>query len=227
LIAAVKEDRISHAQLFSGAEGSAALPLAIAYAQFIACTNRFETDSCGVCNSCLKMGKLIHPDLHFTLPVNQERSSTEIKTADFLVQWRNLFLKNPFIGLEDWSSTLDLGNKQPFISNFEAHEKIKALFFKSFESEYKFLIMWLPEKMRVEGANSLLKTLEEPPEKTLIILVTQDYESLLKTIISRTQLIKVPNYTSKEATDEEMNIAEKYRNTIREILNEYNINIED
>jgi len=198
LVRSVQENRISHAQLFSGPEGAGALALAVAYAQFISCTDKEEHDSCGKCNSCLKMEKLIHPDLHFSLPVNWEKPTTDLNTRPFLPQWRKLFTGNFYLGLEDWLGVIDIGNKQPFISNYEAREQIKTIGFKAFESEYKFLIIWLPEKMRVEGANSFLKTLEEPPDKTLIILVTQDYDNLLKTILSRTQLIKIPAYSAAE-----------------------------
>jgi DNA polymerase-3 subunit delta' len=200
LVKNVTEGRISHAQLFSGPEGAGALPLAIAFAQFIACTQRTSEDSCGICPSCLKMKKLIHPDLHFSLPVNQEGSTDSLHTKPFLSAWREAFISNPWLGLDDWVNKLDIGNKQPFISAFEAHELIKSLTFTPVESEYRFLLMWLPEKMRQEGANRLLKTIEEPPEKTLIILVTQDYDGLLKTILSRTQLVKINRLSVNEAS---------------------------
>lgn len=191
LISSLQENRISHALLFAGPEGCGTLPLAIAYAQYIACKNRSGEDSCGTCPSCIKMQKLVHPDLYFSLPVNQEGSTDSLHTKPFLNNWREMFLKNPWLGQDDWVESLDIGNKQPFISAYEAHEIIKALQYKPVESEYKFMIIWLPEKMRTEAANRLLKTLEEPSEKTLIILVSHDYNSLLKTILSRTQLIKV------------------------------------
>jgi DNA polymerase III subunit delta' len=198
-ISGVQNNLIPHAQLFSGPEGSAALPLAIAYAQYIACTNKLPDDSCGVCPSCIKMQKLIHPDLHFSLPANKENGTADLHTAPFIPQWREAFLKSPFLSLDDWVEAIGIGNKQPFISAHEAHEIIKALQFVSVESEYKFMIIWHPEKMRVDASNRILKTLEEPPNKTLIILVTQDYDSLLSTIRSRTQLIKVLPFTVDEA----------------------------
>jgi DNA polymerase III subunit delta' len=201
LLRNVAEGRISHAQLFSGPEGSGALPLALAFAQYIACEQRSGDDSCGSCPSCLKMNKLIHPDLHFSLPVNQEGGTDSLHTTPFLSQWREVYLANPWLGLDDWVGTLDIGNKQPFISAYEAHEIIKALNFAPVESEYRFLVIWLPEKMRMEAANRLLKTIEEPPEKTLIMLITQEYDSLLKTILSRTQLVKVNRLTIDEASE--------------------------
>lgn len=201
----LEEGRISHAQLFAGPEGCGSLPLALAYVQYIACPHRTAEDSCGTCPSCIKMQKLIHPDLHFSLPVNQEGSTENLHTKPFLNAWRETFIRNPWLGLDDWVESLDIGNKQPFISAFEAHEIVKVLHFKSVESAYKFLIIWLPEKMRAEAANRLLKTLEEPPEKTLIILVSQDYGSLLRTILSRTQLVKI----NRLGVDEAAQILEK------------------
>jgi DNA polymerase-3 subunit delta' len=200
LIKSVTDQRTAHAQLFFGAEGSAALALALAYIQYIACENKSETDSCGQCKACIKMQKHIHPDVHFSVPVNWESPTEKLNTKPFLNQWRTLLNKNPFIGLDEWVEMIDIGNKQPFISNYEIHEQIVSLNVTSYESEYKFLLMWLPELMRTEGGNSLLKTLEEPPDKTLIILVTQDYDRILKTILSRTQLIKIPSYTVDEGS---------------------------
>ncbi|HOY48219.1 MAG TPA: DNA polymerase III subunit [Flavobacteriales bacterium] len=199
LLHSVHENRIPHAQLFAGPEGSAALPLAIAFAQFVACENRSENDSCGHCGSCVKFRKLAHPDLHFSVPVNWEKPTTELHTQPFLELWRAELLKDPYLGIDQWVDAIDIGNKQPFISNYEANEIIKRLTFKAFESEYKFMLIWLPEKMRVEGANRILKTLEEPPEKTILFLISQHPEELLTTIISRTQLFKVPAYTASEA----------------------------
>jgi DNA polymerase-3 subunit delta' len=199
LLQQVQENRIPHAQLFVGSEGSAALPIVIAFAQYLACENKSDKDSCGTCSSCIKFLKLIHPDLHFSMPVNWEKPTDELHSQPFLEKWRNALLNNPYLGIDQWVDAIDIGNKQPFISNNEAIEIIKRLNFKAFESEYKFMIIWLPEKMRTEGANRILKTLEEPPDKTLIFLVSQHPEELLATILSRTQLFKVPAFTPKEA----------------------------
>jgi len=201
LITGVTNSHIPHAQLFSGPEGSASLALALAYVQYIACTNKLPDDSCGTCPSCLKMQKLIHPDLHFSLPVNWDKSTSDLHTAPFIIQWREACLSSPYLSLDDWTDTIGIGNKQPFISAHEAHEIIKALQFVSVESEYKFMIIWLPEKMRAEASNRILKTLEEPPNKTLIILVTQDYDSLISTIRSRTQLIKIMPFSVEDAAE--------------------------
>jgi DNA polymerase-3 subunit delta' len=200
LISSVQSGHIPHAQLFSGSEGSASLSLAIAYAQLIACENKGQDDSCGSCSSCIKMQKLIHPDLHFSLPVNWEKKTDTLHTAPFMSQWREAFLRNPYLGIEEWGSLISLKGKKPLISANEAHEIIKALQFVPVESEYKFMIIWLPEFMNEQAANRILKTLEEPTPKTLIILVTHDYDSLLTTIRSRTQLIKVLPFNTSEAT---------------------------
>ncbi len=200
LISSVQSGHIPHAQLFSGPEGSAALALSIAYAQYIACENRSPEDSCGSCSSCIKMQKLIHPDLHFSLPVNWVNPTTSLHTAPFLPQWREAFLRNPFLSIEEWSGYISLDGKKPLISAYEAHEIIKVLQYVSVESEYKFMIVWLPEFMNLSAANRILKTLEEPTPKTLIILVTRAYDSLLTTIRSRTQLIKVLPFNVADAT---------------------------
>jgi len=192
LIQSVLNNRISHAQLFLGSSGAGSLALAIAYSQYIACTQRTETDSCGLCASCVKFQKIAHPDLHISLPVNWDKPTDNLQTGPFLETFRGLLQSSPYMNYNDWVDSLDLGNKQPFISNHEVYEIIRTLSFKSYESDYKFLIMWLPEKMRTEGANRLLKTLEEPFDKTLIILVSEDASALLPTIVSRTQMIRIP-----------------------------------
>lgn len=185
----VIESRISHAQLFGGPESCGSLPMAIAYIQYIACELRTELDSCGQCESCKKINKLSHPDIHFSLPVNLPGDS-KVTSATFVPEFRKLFLKNPYLSLNDWIEAIDVENKQVVINTHEAEAIVKTLGFKSFESEYKFLLLWLPEKMNDSAANKLLKSFEEPPEKTLIILVSHDPASVLPTILSRTQLIR-------------------------------------
>lgn len=191
LIQSVTDDRISHAQLFLGPEGSGNLALAVAYAQYINCTNRTETDSCGTCPSCVKFEKLIHPDLHFVFPV----ASSTIKepvSDDFIRQWREMLLSNFYFNSNQWYVTIGLENKQGLINNRESYEILRKLNLKSFEADYKVLIMWLPEKMNVIASNKLLKIIEEPPAKTLFLLVPENSGMMLATILSRTQLIKIP-----------------------------------
>lgn len=189
LIQSVFENRVSHAQLFLGPEGSGSFALALAYAQFISCTERTKTDSCGNCASCRKYNKLIHPDLHFSYPFFRG-GEKEDSMAD-LGEWRDLVLSNPYFNLDEWRLRLDAQNKQPNINKAECLNILHRLSLKAFESEYKTMIIWLPEYLKNEG-NRLLKTLEEPANKTLIILVAQSQDQILNTIISRTQLVKIP-----------------------------------
>ncbi|MFC3199681.1 ATP-binding protein [Parapedobacter deserti] len=188
LINTVAENRVSHAQLFLGPEGSGSLALALAYAQYVNCENKQPEDSCGQCAACRKYSKLIHPDLHFSYPFFAKHK--EDTAATYAEEWRKAFLTNPYLGLEHWRSQLDAENKQANINIAEAHHIIKKLSLKAFEAEYKVLIMWLPEYLDTQG-NALLKLIEEPPEKTLFLLVAENQDKILNTIISRTQLVKI------------------------------------
>jgi DNA polymerase-3 subunit delta' len=192
LINSVKENRVSHAQLFLGPEGSGALPLAVAYAQYVSCEDKQADDSCGVCSSCRKYQKLMHPDLHFSYPFFAKHKDDNALT--FIEQWRNAFLANSYLNLDGWRGYLDAENKQANINIAECHQIIKKLSFKPFESEYKILILWLPEYLDKAG-NALLKIIEEPQPNTLFLLVAQNQDQILNTILSRTQLIKVPCLT--------------------------------
>jgi DNA polymerase III subunit delta' len=192
LCASVQSERIPHAQLFYGPEGSGTLPLAIAYAQYLACTNRTLNDSCGICSSCKKFSHLTHPDLHFAFPVNTSKSIKKDPVSDdFIALWRETILKNPYFLSNQWYNTMDLENKQGLISRKESEAIMRRLSLKSFESDYKFLILWLPEKMNATSANMLLKLIEEPPEKTIFLLISEVPEQVLLTISSRTQPIKL------------------------------------
>ena len=198
LIHTVAENRVSHAQLFLGPEGSGNFALALAYAQFISCTDRLDDDSCGLCASCRKYTKLIHPDLHFSYPFF--RGGDKEDAMPDLEEWRDLVLSNPYFNLDEWRERLDAQNKQPNINKAECMNILHRLSLKPFESEYKAMIIWLPEYLKNEG-NRLHKTLEEPAEKTLIILVAQSQDQLLNTIISRTQLVKIPALSQAEIRD--------------------------
>jgi DNA polymerase-3 subunit delta' len=198
LIQSVLENRVSHAQLFLGPDGSGNLALALAYAQFISCTNRQEADSCGECASCRKYNKLIHPDLHFSYPFF--RGGEKENSLPDLEEWRDLIVKNPYFDLNEWRNRLDAQNKQPNINKPECLSILQRLSLKPFESEFKTMIIWLPEYLKNEG-NRLLKTLEEPAEKTLIILVAKNQDQILNTILSRTQLVKIPALSKKDIID--------------------------
>ncbi|MBD1433323.1 hypothetical protein H8B06_10830 [Sphingobacterium sp. DN00404] len=192
LVQTVKDNRVSHAQLFLGPEGSGSLALAVAYAQYINCEKPSENDSCGACSACRKYQRLIHPDLHFSYPFFA--SGEKDVATTYLEAWRTAFLENPYMGLDYWRHQLEAGNKQANINIAEAHDIIKKLSLKAFEGKYKVLVMWLPEYLQTQG-NALLKLIEEPPEKTLFILVSENQDSILNTIISRTQLVKIPKFS--------------------------------
>ena len=189
LVISVKENRVSHAQLFLGPGGSGSLPLAVAYAQYLSCEDKQPDDSCGVCSSCRKYQKLMHPDLHFSYPFFAKHKDDNALT--FIEQWREAFTANPYLSLDAWRGYLDAENKQANINIAECHQIIKKLSFKPFESTYKILILWLPEYLDKEG-NALLKIIEEPQPNTLFLLVAQNQDQILNTILSRTQLIKIP-----------------------------------
>lgn len=203
---AVDQGRVSHAQLFTGECGGGALPMALAYAQYINCTNRHDGDSCGECPSCRKMEELAHPDLHFVFPVNKQgkKSGEKVMSGDFLPLWREQIRSTGgYFDESMWNDRLDLGKTlKPLISVHDAGEIIRTLSFKSFEGEYKIVLVWLPELMNVEAANTLLKILEEPWEKTLFLMVSRQPQRLLSTIISRTQEVAVPRIDSGELAEE-------------------------
>lgn len=195
LIKTVNEQRIPHAQLFKGSSGVGKLALAIAYAQFISCENRSETDSCGKCPSCVKYNKLAHPDLHFVFPVIKPTGKSSVICDDFIFDFRAILLESPYFGVNEWFSRISGDAKKGLIYSNESEEIVHKLNLKTYESEYKVMIIWLPEKMHTNCANKLLKILEEPPEKTLFLLVSNNPDEIITTILSRTQHIIIPKLT--------------------------------
>ena len=192
---AVREGRIAHAQLFTGISGVGKLGLALAYAQYIACPNRTEVDSCGVCPSCLQYQKLQHPDLHFAFPIVK---GDEGDVCDnFVEKFRNLILENRYFDLEDWYRSMGVETKQGVIYEKESSEILRKLSLKSFGDGYKVMLIWQPEKMNATCANKLLKLLEEPPTQTLFLLVSEHPELLLSTILSRVQEVRVPRLSEE------------------------------
>ena len=191
LIQSVRDQRISHAQLFSGSPGTGKLAMAIAYAQFISCKNRTEDDSCGTCPSCHKYNKLAHPDLHFVYPIFKQEGKDPV-SDNFIALWREKVLANPYFELSDWLNYIEADNAQGQIYEKESGEILRKLNLKSFEAEYKIMIIWLPEKMHQNCSNKLLKIIEEPPAKTLFLLITEDEEMVISTIRSRSQIIPFP-----------------------------------
>lgn len=198
----VLDNRVSHAQLFLGPEGSGKLALALAYAQYINCRNRTPEDSCGECPSCRKYSKLIHPDLHFIYPINKTKETEDKKTVtckDFIAPWREFLQQNRYyVSLPDWYEKIGIEKKQGFINAEDADGINRTLAYKAYEAEYKVMIIWMVEKMNATSANKLLKNLEEPPDKTLFILISENQDQIIATILSRAQLIKIPRISDED-----------------------------
>jgi DNA polymerase III subunit delta' len=199
LITGYNENRVAHTQLFLGDEGSGSLAIAIAYAQFLICPNKLENDSCGECASCRKFEKYVHPDMHFYFPTATNQSvKKDPKSGLFLSEWRNYLTENDsYITLNGWYEHLGIGNKQGYIRKDDANDIISKISLKAYEGSYKIVIMWTVDKMNESASNKLLKTLEEPPDGTIIIMTGEKYEQLLPTIRSRAQLVKVPRLTNE------------------------------
>jgi DNA polymerase-3 subunit delta' len=221
LVELVQHNRLSHALLFLSPEGSGALSLALAFAQYVVCEkvngkaqqslgmplfgdepsistgDHLATDSCGVCAACTKAQQLIHPDIHFSYPVIPKKSGDKPISTNFISEWREFISKHPYGNVYDWLQFIGAENKQGNISVHECNDIIHKLSLKSFESDYKILIMWMPEYLGNEG-NKLLKLIEEPPANTLFILVAENESLILQTIVSRTQLVKIPALETKD-----------------------------
>jgi DNA polymerase-3 subunit delta' len=223
LIDLVQQNRLSHALLFLGKEGSGALPMALAFAQYIVCTSAKNEvtaqtglfgeedniaipksmealDSCGHCAACIKAQQFIHPDIHFSFPVIPKKSGTPPVSDDYINEWREFIAAYPYGNVYDWLQFLGAENKQGNITAEECNQINHKLSLKAFESSYKILIMWMPEFLGNSG-NKLLKLIEEPPPDTLFIFVAQDENAILPTILSRTQLIKIPLLVNDEVEE--------------------------
>ena len=193
LTQSVDKGRIPHAQLFVGQEGSGTLPMAIAYAQYILCNNT-NGENAGGKNACnLKFNSLSHPDLHFAFPVTTtDKVKSKPVSNFFLEEWRQLLNQQPYCNLFDWYKKLGVDNKQGQIGVDEAQEIVKSLSLKSYEGGYKVMLIWMAEKMNIACANKLLKLIEEPPNKTIFILISEDEEQIISTIRSRCQILHFP-----------------------------------
>ncbi len=192
LINSARENRVSHALLFHGPPGSGKFPLAMAFAQYLNCSNPGPDDSCGVCPSCKKAEKYIHPDIHFVFPVvTGPKELAEPISDNYIAQWREYLEAFPYPGLQSWLRFIKVENKQAKIFKKEAESILHKLHLKAYESDLKIVLIWLPEKMNGAAANKLLKIIEEPPEKTIFIMIAQSTEEILPTILSRTQLVRV------------------------------------
>lgn len=191
LLQAYHSNRISHAYLFYGQAGIGKLALALSFAQFLSCEHKTQDDSCGICSSCVKYQKLVHPDLHFVFPIVSIPNKKSI-SDNFISQWREQILQtSAYMSYNEWITSISAESKQGNIYAEESNEILRKLNLKSYESQYKIMIIWLPEKMNIACSNKLLKILEEPPQETIFILVTNNREEVLPTIVSRTQPVKI------------------------------------
>ncbi|MEZ5036074.1 MAG: hypothetical protein R2760_01150 [Chitinophagales bacterium] len=197
LIGLVQSNNIPHAQLFLSSSGVGSLPLTLAFAQYLVCENKHAEDSCGVCGECIKSSKMIHPDIHYTYPVVPKKSNKPSLSTDYIVEWRKIILNNAYIDESKWLQNIEAENRQGNISADEARTIIRDLSLKSYESRFKIQIIWLAEALGKEG-NILLKLLEEPPEDTILLLLTENSDQILPTIISRCQLIKLHQLSDSE-----------------------------
>ncbi|MBR5849092.1 MAG: DNA polymerase III subunit delta [Bacteroidaceae bacterium] len=200
----VDENRLAHALLLTGPSGNGKLPIAVALARYILCSDRRNGDACGCCPSCVKMDKLVHSDLHFVFPVKKKKNSSSDSAPvsdDYIAEWREIFLKEPYFGYSDWLAMLDVENQQPIIYEKESSEILRKLSLKSREGGWKIMIIWLPEKMKEACSNKLLKILEEPPAETLFLLVSESTEHILPTILSRTQRVDIPRILADEIAE--------------------------
>ncbi|MGB0982333.1 MAG: ATP-binding protein [Winogradskyella sp.] len=193
LTTSVDAGRIAHAQLFVGPEGSGTLPMALAYAQYILCSNTNGENTGGNSSCNLKFEKFSHPDLHFAFPVTtSDKVKSKPVSSFYLEEWRQLLTQQPYGNLFDWYKLLGVDNKQGQIGVDEALQIVKSLTLKSYEGGYKVMLIWMAEKMNTASANKLLKLIEEPPEKTVFILITEDEEQIINTIKSRCQVLHFP-----------------------------------
>jgi DNA polymerase-3 subunit delta' len=192
LVHEVKANRVSHAQMILGPEGSGKLALTIAFAQYLLCDNPSSKDACGVCPNCIKVQNFVHPDLHFVFPVVASKTNKVGSSLDRINEWTTLLKRRKYFNLNQWLESLDELGKNPNISVEESRQILKRLTLKSYSGKYKIMIIWLPEKMNTQAANKILKLLEEPPENTLFFLVSNNSETILPTILSRCQLLRVP-----------------------------------
>ena len=223
LVQAYKDNRVSHSYLFYGAPGVGKMALAIAFAQYLSCENKADGDSCGHCPSCLKYEKLVHPDLHFVFPyITSSNSQNKAVSDTYIDLWRPMVNNSPYFSYRDWTNNLQSENKQCQIYAAESAEIIKKVSLKTYESDYKVMIIWLPEKMNTECANKILKVLEEPPHNTVFLLVSNSREDILPTIQSRTQPVKVLGIADeplKQALVEKFGISESEAADVVKISN--------
>lgn len=221
LTGAHKKGKVAHAQLFSGMPGTATFPIALAYASYLMCQNRTDEDSCGTCPNCTRIQKAVHPDVHWYFPkISASDSGKYDKVlAEALPIWRTFVSDSPYGSFEDWTAAYGQENKNLQLSREDSRQIIKNVSMRSVEGGYKIIFIWGVELMHPAGANALLKVLEEPPEKTIYLMITSNYDMLLQTITSRSQLVNVPPNQIDEIKEYlmEQNIAEEQANQLAKI----------
>lgn len=196
LLGAFHRGQVAHAMLLSGRAGGGALALARAYAGLLNCRQPSQTDACGRCPSCVQNHKLAHPDLHFVFPL--AKTTQTKRREDALKLWRSFLAAHPYPVLSEWAEAMGSESKTMNIAVAESRQIIRDLSLKAFMGKYKVLIMWLPEYMNPSAANAILKVLEEPPDRTVFLLVSQEPDKLLPTILSRCQPIRIPDFSEPE-----------------------------
>ena len=182
---------VPHAQLFSGRNGAGTFPLALAYARYLNCTERTDTDACGHCRSCLQFNELAHPDLHFVFPIVSDKKRKKTVCDDYLDEWRTLLRQRVYFDLDMWLDQMETSGKQALIYAEESDQIIRKTTLRIYEAEYRVLLVWMPERMNAACANKLLKLIEEPPARTVILMVTDTPAGILGTILSRAQRLDV------------------------------------
>lgn len=201
LIRSAETGTVPHALLFADQGGAGAFPLALAYARYLNCTNRSATDACGKCPSCVKYNIMAHPDLHFIFPIVAKKEKKKEVCDDYLDEWRSFINSRPYFNIDNWLDHIDAGNSQALIYSKESDEIIRKLSLKIYEATYRILLVWLPEKMHPTCANKLLKAVEEPPQNTVILMVSEEPDRVLGTILSRTQRVNVRAISSEDMTE--------------------------
>ena len=196
-----RKGTVAHAQLFCGQPGAGAFPLALAYARYLNCTDRSETDACGKCKSCLQYNELAHPDLHFVFPIVANKEGKKTVCDDYLAEWCDFLKTYAYFDLNRWLDRIEAGNKQALIYAEESDRILRKVSLKIYEAEYRILLIWMPERMNIACANKLLKIIEEPPKNTVILMVSDTPEQILGTILSRTQRLNVRPITAKALTE--------------------------
>lgn len=215
---AILEKKVPHAQLFYGKLGNGGLALAHAYVKYLFCLNRLDLESCNQCSNCKRINEFKHPDVHLIFPMVQGLAKT---SSPYISEWRDLTSKNMYFSLSDWIEKIDERGRKPIISVEESREILQKMTLKSYEGGFKVVFIWMAETMNMESSNKLLKLIEEPPEKTKFILICENKEQLLPTILSRTQQVYVPRVEDTEIVSHLMEVkkySEEQANTIVSLL---------